>query len=160
MASSGRRRKVSRKKSEEGTRRLFSSSFSPSSNYFALIGIPSETSSEVGQWDLESLCCVFSPPPPSLLSLSCQWEKMSNAIMRQRVRWWAAESDWTGQRKEKEQKQQLVFQRVSWALVAADRETKTGGGERKIWISSPRGLEAEKWGWGPMLLHLDIEATI
>ncbi len=38
-------------------------------------------SGEVGQWDLESLCCFFPPLLPSLLILSCQW-KMSNAIRR------------------------------------------------------------------------------
>lgn len=47
-----------------------------SSSSFALIWIPSEMSAEVGQWDLESLCCFSSPFIPS-----CQW-KMSNAIRR------------------------------------------------------------------------------
>lgn len=86
--------------------------------------------------------CFLSSTTLSPLTLLSMGKKMSNAIMRQRVRWWAAESDWTGQRKGREQKQQLVFQGVSWAPVLADRETKTGGGERKIWISSPRGREA------------------
>lgn len=148
MASSGkskrrRRRRVSRKMGGGGGGEGGISS--SSSNSFALIWIPSEMSAEVGQWDLESLCCfLFSSTlsPHTLLSMG----KMSNAIMRQRVRWWAAESDWTGE-KGKRTERAVSFSGPLTGPVPADKETKTGSGKGKICITAPRGGGGGVW-WG------------
>lgn len=113
-------------------------------------------SGEVGQWDLESLCCFFPlllSSPSLLLVLSCQW-KMSNAIKRE-------EDDelLSGKRaNEKEKDRQrggLGLTRVPHQLTETPRQRKRERKreERDLYLRS-RGKE-----W-LMSLHLDIETTI
>lgn len=103
-------------------------------------------SAEVGQWDLESLCCYFFfPLPLSFLMLSCQW-KMSNAIRREeddelrRI----SGKEQEGERKETDRAAGLG----PFLLADGAARAKTDPYLRS------RGREE------PLSLHLDAEATI
>lgn len=130
-----------------------------SSNSFALIWIPSEMSGEVGQWDLESLCCFFFSPSLSLSSYSLvngKWAMRLGEGKMMSYRECVSE-------KERERKRQkagwVVVWGLSWGLSPADCETQTkrgrGKGKREICICAPE----EGSGWCLFILILKQQSN-